>query len=371
MAAADNPPALMRSILSRIATGPELSKNISREEARAGMQLVLEGGVDPVQAGVFLIALRMKRETDDELLGILDALRGAAVTITAAVDELIDIGDPYDGYARSLPVAPFLPAVLAASGAPAVAHGVETMGPKHGVTHRQVLRAAGLPVDLPAEAAAARLADPAVGWAYLDQSRYCPPLYRLTRLRSLIVKRPALTTVEVLLGPIRGRRRTHLVTGYVHKAYPRIYALLARASGFDTALIVRGLEGGVVPSLRQEGTCFYYKGGQTEQTLTFRPEDFGFDEPLRPVPLPAGEAGKPAETEAPAAPGTAALARAAADAGLRALRGEAGPARDNLVAAAALCLHHLDRYPSLRRAADAVRRVLDDGSAWRRLRAPG
>ena len=69
--------ALMRSIIQRVATGPELSKSISRDEARAGMGLVLDGRVDPVQAGIFLIALRMKRETDDENLGVLDAIRGA------------------------------------------------------------------------------------------------------------------------------------------------------------------------------------------------------------------------------------------------------------------------------------------------------
>src|SRR3990167_11125961 len=106
--------AMMRSILKRIATGPELSKDISREEACAGMRLVLDGGVDPVEAGVFLIALRMKRETDDEMYGLLDAIRDATHSAVAPVDELIDLGDPYDGYARSLPVAPFLPAVLAA-----------------------------------------------------------------------------------------------------------------------------------------------------------------------------------------------------------------------------------------------------------------
>mgnify|MGYP006193788123 CR=1 FL=1 len=59
----------MSSILKRIATGPELSKDISREEARAGMRLVLDGEVDPVQAGVFLIALRMKGETAEVLIG--------------------------------------------------------------------------------------------------------------------------------------------------------------------------------------------------------------------------------------------------------------------------------------------------------------
>jgi anthranilate phosphoribosyltransferase len=67
----------MRSIIQRIATGPELSKDISVEEARLGMQAILDGEVDPVQAGIFLIALRMKRETDDEQRGVLDAVRDA------------------------------------------------------------------------------------------------------------------------------------------------------------------------------------------------------------------------------------------------------------------------------------------------------
>jgi anthranilate phosphoribosyltransferase len=228
----------MHSILKRIATGPELSKDISREEARAGMRLVLDGEVDPVQAGVFLIALRMKRETDDENLGMLEAIREATLRATAPVDEVLDIGDPYDGYNRTLPAAPFLPAVLAACGVASVSHGVESMGPKYGVTHRQVLRAAGLPVDLTPEEAAARLGDPAIGWAYVDQKAFCPKLYALTGLRTLIVKRPAITTAEVLAGPVRGRLKTHLVTGYVHKPYPRIYAMLARHAGYDSALLV-------------------------------------------------------------------------------------------------------------------------------------
>ncbi|MDH4325587.1 MAG: anthranilate phosphoribosyltransferase, partial [Betaproteobacteria bacterium] len=134
---------LMSSILKRIATGPELSKDISREEAREGMRLVLDGAVDPVQAGVFLIALRMKRETDDENRGLLEAIRNATLRASASVDDVLDLGDPYDGYNRTLPAAPFLPAVLAACGVPTVSHGVQSMGPKYGVTHRQVRAPAG------------------------------------------------------------------------------------------------------------------------------------------------------------------------------------------------------------------------------------
>ncbi len=339
--------SVMDAILQRIATGPELSKDISREEAREGMRLVLDGEVDPVQAGVFLIALRMKRESDDENRGLLEAIRAAALRTTAAVEEVLDLGDPYDGYGRTLPAAPFLPAVLAACGVPTVSHGVERMGPKYGVTHRQVLAAAGAPVDLGLEEAATRLADPRCGWAYVDQRAFCPKLYALARLRALIVKRPAITTLEVLAGPVRGRKQTHLVTGYVHKAYPRIYALLARHAGFASALIVRGVEGGVIPSISQAGRAHRVLGQSEEIAVEFTPAELG----LEPAPRAA----------------EAADARAAAQAGKAALGGEPGPARDALIAAGALCLWHLGRHGTLRAAADAVRRVLDGSEALGRL----
>jgi len=357
---------LMRSIIQRIATGPELSKNITREEARAAMRLVLEDRADPVQAGVFLIALRMKRETDDENLGVLDAIRAATTRATANVDEVMDVADPYDGYSRTLPAAPFLPAVLATCGLPAVSHGVARMGPKYGVTHRQVLRAAGAAVDLPVADAAARVADPHIGWAYVDQRMFCPKLHDLARLRALIVKRPAITTAEVLAQPIRGRRQTHLVTGFVHKPYPRIYALLARAAGFDSALIVRGMEGGVIPSLRASGKVFSFHDRGAEQGLDLAPADFGI-ESLRGAPLPAAEGDTDEDQHPPL--DTEAAAKAAAAAGLAALNGAPGPARDSLVCAAALCLKHVGRYETLRAAADAVRAVLDNGAARARFQS--
>lgn len=359
----------MSSILKRIATGPELSKDISREEAREGMRLVLDGEVDPVQAGVFLIALRMKRETDEENCGLLEAIREATLRATAPVDEVLDLGDPYDGYNRTLPAAPFLPAVLAACGVATVSHGVHRMGPKYGVTHRQVLHAAGLPVDLTPEEAAARLGDPAVGWAYVDQKAFCPKLHALADLRTLIVKRPAITTVEVLAGPVRGRRKTHLVTGYVHKPYPRIYALLARHADFDSALIVRGVEGGVIPALRQAGKAFYYRERGEEQSVDFAPGDLGIDQPVRAPQLPESLVPEAGDGDAPAAPlDVERAAKAAAEAGMAALAGASGPTRESLVLGAALSLWHLGRCDSLQSAAHTVRGVLDSGAAAARVR---
>jgi anthranilate phosphoribosyltransferase len=306
----------------------------------------------------------MKRETDDENRGLLEAIRDATQRATAPVDEVLDLGDPYDGYNRTLPAAPFLPAVLAACGVATVSHGVESMGPKYGVTHRQVLRAAGLPVDLAPEQAAARLGDPRIGWVYVDQKAFCPKLYALTPLRTLIVKRPAITTAEVLAGAVRGRRKTHLVTGYVHKPYPRIYALLARHAGFDSALIVRGVEGGVIPGLTQTGKVFRVVSDAEEVPVEFKPAELGIEAAVRAPRIPgAGEA----EEESAGPFDTTAVAKAAAEAGRAALEGAPGPTRECLVYGAALCLWHLGRLGSLREAADAVRGVLDRGEALARL----
>ncbi|HXZ48805.1 MAG TPA: anthranilate phosphoribosyltransferase [Usitatibacter sp.] len=367
-----DPTAFMSSVLKRIATGPELSKDISREEARIGMQLVLDRRVDPVQAGVFLIALRMKRETDEENRGVLEAIREATRHATASVDDVLDLADPYDGYNRTLPAAPFLPPVLAACGVPAVSHGVETMGPKHGVTHRQVLRAAGLPVDLAPEEAAARVGDPRIGWAYVDQRASCPKLHELATLRTLIVKRPAITTTEVMTAPVRGRRRTHLVTGYVHKPYPRIYALLARHAGFDSALIVRGVEGGVVPSLIHTGKVYQYHDRGEEHSTEFKPAELGIVQAVRAPRIPGVAAEEGSEEETRAAPlDNARVAQAAADAGMAALAGERGATRDAIIYGAALCLWHLGRHASLAAAADAARHAIDGGGALERLRRMG
>ena len=359
-----NDGALMRSIIQRIATGPELSKDVTREEARRGMRLVLDGAVDPVQAAVFLIALRMKRETDDENLGLLDAVLETTEIVTVPTDEVVDLSDPYNGFNRSLPVSAFLPALLAACGLPAVSHGVESVGPKFGATHHRVLAAAGAPVALAPGEVRARLADPDVGWAYCDQSVFNPKLHALTALRSLIVKRPALTTVEVMAGPVRGRRRTHVVTGYVHKPYPRIYAMLARCAGFDSALLVRGVEGGVVPSLRQDTKVWAYHEGGEERETDVSPRTLGIERTVRAVPLPEGIAGyRRKRDDTGGEVDGLAIARAAARAGLEALEGAHGPARDSLVYAAALILRHAGKAQGLADGAALAREALDDGRA--------
>jgi anthranilate phosphoribosyltransferase len=361
---------VMRGCIQKVATGPEYSKDLSFEEAYDAMRVILEGRADPVQAAVFLIALRMKRETDDENAGVLQAIMDTMQTVTADVDEVLDIADPYDGYTRGLAVSPFLPPVFAACGLPAISHGVEKLGPKYGATHRKVLAQAGINIDRSAVQAAQDLANADIGWSYVDQKAFCPALHDLIPLRSRIVKRPVLTTVEVLTGPVRGRLKTHLMTGYVHKAYPPVYAELARQAGFDTAAIIRGVEGGVIPSLKQPARIFCYHDRGEEYPVECYPDSVGIDQPTRAVPIPAET---PAATRAGDEIATTvdidAAAASAAHTGLEALDGQPGPAHDSLVYAAAIVLHHLGRHDSLASAAGEVRQVLASGEALARFKA--
>ncbi|MFN3715332.1 MAG: anthranilate phosphoribosyltransferase [Thiobacillus sp.] len=362
-----DPRLLMRSIIQRIATGPDLSKDISRTEAHLGTKAIIENLIDPVQVGIYFIALRMKRETMDENRGVLDAVLETTRRVTAEVDEVVDIGDPYDGYNRCLPAAPFLGPLLAELGVHVVSHGLDRVGPKYGVTVRHVLEAAGVPVNLGPQQAAARLADPALGWTYIDQAQSNPGMHNLIPLRAQIIKRQVLTTVEVLSKPIQGRKKTHFVTGYVHKPYPPVYAELARVAGFDSACIVRGVEGGVIPSLRQEGKYFHYHDMGEEIEARIDPAALGIEQPVRAVPLPGSVAAAPGEDEIVAAIDIPATARAAAEAGMLALRGEKGATYDSLVLAGSIILHHVGKAASITDAASQIRAVLDAGKAARRV----
>lgn len=363
----ENPEKTMISIIQRVATGPELSKSITYDEARAGMRLVLEGLADPVQAAVFLIGLRVKRETDDENKGILQGILDKTNTVVTDVDELVDVADPYNGYGRSLPSSPFLPVLLAESGVPSVSHGIETVAPKFGVTHSQVLQAAGVSVNLSGEEIWKQICDSDVGWAYVDQSTFCPSLYGMAQFRKRIVKRAAISTAEVLTGPIRGRKKTHLLTGYVHNAYPPIYTMLARHSGFSSTLLLRGTEGGVTPSLRKRDEFIRYWERGEDEVFEADPLEIDIEQDNRLVPIPQELLPNKNRDFGPDE-NNSEIAKLAAKEGLGALEGTRNATSDALLYSASLTLWHLGRYDSVQKAAVVVRKILSSGKVAERFR---
>jgi anthranilate phosphoribosyltransferase len=349
---------LMKSIIQRIATGPDLSKNISFEEAKEAMCAILEGKVDEVQSAIFLIALRMKRETMEENKGILAGILAQSDKKNVEVEDLVDLGDPCSGYNRSIPVSTFLPPLLAELGLPCVIHALDSVSPKFGLTHRHIVQAMGLEVDHNTHEAKMRLENPAIGWSYIDQAKYCTGLHDLVPLRNRIIKRTVINTVETLVAPLRGKN-THAILGYVHKPYPPIYAELVEASGVQTSLLVRGVEGGIVPSLRQKGLMISYAGVKEMARVDIEPKALGIEQDMRAIVFPEGMS---VEKDIKA------LAAYAVKLGKSALNGEKSMFYDALVFSASLIMWHTKKSDSLESATELVRQALDSGRALERIK---
>jgi len=360
--------SLMRSVIQRVATGPELSKNISRDEARAVMHSLLDGSADPVQAAVFLIGLRMKRETDDEVIGVLEALQERTKVTEATPDEVVAVADPYNGFNRTLQGSVFVLPVLAACGVTAYSHGVELGGPKFGVNHHTIIKALGGNPLRECDDVANRLGNPDIGWGYLDQRIMCPSLHDLNDLRARIVKRPVLSTTEVLVSAIHGAKLTHLVTGYVHKPYRDTYCMLAKHTGFDSLLLVRGTEGGIIPSFRGRAHVVRYNAETEydEQDIELAAMDLERDYRAADIPddFPAAADNAPTGMKWDLDK----LSNLCAEQGVEALSGKSGPLQDAAVAGAALVQWHLGKA-GLEEAADKARAVIASGEALSRLNA--
>jgi anthranilate phosphoribosyltransferase len=167
---------------------------------------------------------------------------------------------------------------------------------------------------------------------------------------------------------VKGAKKTHFITGYVHKPYPRVYAMLARHAGFDDTLIIRGTEGGVIPSLRQDSRMFVVHNKGEETLVEFKPQDIGIEQDIR-APLIPGQ-GDASELESHIeAFDTGKVSAQAAEAGLAALEGQKGATYDSLVLGAAIMLWGLKKADSFAAGADMAKKALDSGAAKERFTA--
>ena len=359
---------LIKSVIQRIATGPELSKNISREEAKSSMVAIMNGEVSDVRSAIFFIALRMKRETTDENLGVQDAIIESTKSIDVNVDNLVNIADPYDGFTRNVPSSAFILPVLAELGIPSISQGVETVGPKFGCTHHAIFKLHGLNINASHDEVAERVENKKIGWGYIDQKIFSPKLNNLMSLRTEIIKRPVVTTIEVLANPLISKKN-HFITGYVHKPYPPIYLNLARNANFNTAIVIRGTEGGIIPSLRQKSNAHFYTSIKKEDELIeINPEeDLNIKQDVRAVGIPETVVKKIAHDKIVTKLNPADLAKESLRLGLKALSGEEGVMADCITYGAALIVNHVTNN-GIKSSAKEVQNVLKSGSAIHRFK---
>jgi anthranilate phosphoribosyltransferase len=104
--------------LAKVATGAALTQ----EEARAAFDALLSGEVTPAQGGAFLMALRVRGEAVDEIVGAVSALRGRMTRVEAPPNAIDIVGTGGD-HSGSYNISTLAAMIVAACGVPVAKHG--------------------------------------------------------------------------------------------------------------------------------------------------------------------------------------------------------------------------------------------------------
>lgn len=226
--------------------GPNLSRPLTLDEARAAAAMIMAGEVEPEQLGAFLCLLRVKTETPEEIAGFVMAAREhlKAPADAPAVD--LDWSS-YAGKSRQLPWFVLSALLLAQSGVKVFMHGTEGHTPGRIYT-RETLQALGVPVAASLAEASAHIR--ARSFAYLPLEHLSPRLHELMGLRSLLGVRSPIHTIARALNPFNAPCE---ITAVAHPPYRNVHQEAAQVLGQKHLAVFKG-EGGEVER-RPEKPC--------------------------------------------------------------------------------------------------------------------
>jgi anthranilate phosphoribosyltransferase len=231
-----------RGTIKAVGTGRRGSRSLAFEEAREAMRALLDGETTEAQAGAFLIAMRIKGEEPEELAGLVQALRDAAVSREPGSVRPVATAGAYDGVADAPQLSLAAAAVSAACGAPCVVHCGESLGPKYGTSPADVLAALGGP-RRPTLGESRAMLD-ASGISLVHAGEAIPGWDRLAGIRNQVGLRGPVHSAEKLVDHLGADR---FVVGYTHQPYgPRLVEALSLL-GAKSSLAVRGVEGSDIP----------------------------------------------------------------------------------------------------------------------------
>ena len=208
-----HPFARFIAILGR---GKTLTRSLNVDEAEEAMAMILAGRVLPEQLGAFLMLLRVKEESAQEIAGFVLAARRSLRRPAAAPHVDLDWSS-YAGKGRQLPWFILSALILARNGWRVFMHGAEAHTEGRIYTGA-ALGAVGVPVATNLEEAADRLAQE--NFAYLPIDALSPPIAEMLELRPILGLRSPVHTLARMLNPFGAPA---LLQGVFHPGYMRIH----------------------------------------------------------------------------------------------------------------------------------------------------
>lgn len=312
--------------------------DLEAEQTRAALGAILAGEATPAQTAAFIVALRIKGETVDELTGLVRAMLDAAepLDLPPGTIDIVGAGGAPSRRRHALNVSTMASIVAAGAGATVCKHGNRRASSTSGSF--DLLEALGIGIDLAPAAVAECVREVGVGFAFART--FHPAMRHVAPVRAEL----GIPTVFNVLGPLShpGRVQRQVVGVSDADLGARMVRVLA-ATGSVHAMVVTGH--GELDELSTTGpnTVHELRDGAIAD-IVVDPADLGLTV-VAPEALAGGDA------------------TANADIARRVVDGEPGPARDIVVLNAAAGLVVADLAPDLAAGVELAGAAIDDGRA--------
>lgn len=317
-------------------------RDLSHAEMTDVMRLIMTGQATPAQIGGFLIGMRMKGETVDELTAAAQVMRELAARVEFGGEHLVDIvGTGGDG-SSTFNISTASTFVVAAAGGRVAKHGNRAVSSKSGSA--DLLEAAGVKLDLQPEQVRKCIDGIGVGFMFA-------PMHHSAMKHAIGPRKEmGVRTLFNLLGPLTNPAGAqHQVLGVFSRDWVEPIAEVLKQLGSAHALVVHSEDGMDEISIAAPTYVAELKAG-TIRSYRIAPEDFG---------LARGD--------------LAALKVADAQESLAIIRdvlaGRPGPARDIVVLNAGAAIYAADLVDSLAAGVARAAEVIDSGAARDKLAA--
>jgi len=320
-------------------------KNLSVTESSDVFTTIMEGAATDAQIAAFIVALRMKGETPDEITGAAYVMRDKATHIYSNTRQnLIDTcGTGGDG-SNSFNISTAVALVAAGAGAKIAKHGNRSVSSRSGSA--DVLEALGVNINLSAEQISACLQETGIGFLF------APALHSAMKHAAAARKQIGIRTIFNILGPlINPARTTSQLLGVFAQNLTETMAQVLLNMGSDKAFVVHGLDPIDEISICGPTQISEVRGNEIV-TYTIYPEDYGFKK------------AKPEDIEGKDPAYNAALIKDI-------LNGKKGVPRDVVIlnAAFALCAASIVNDP--KEGISAAEKSIDSGAAAEKLKRLG
>ena len=327
---------MIKEAIQRLVEGQPLTEN----EAEQVMARIMDGEATPAQLGAFLVALRMKGESPEEILGMVRAMRAKAVLMEAGGDLLDTCGTGGDG-SGTYNISTASALVAAAAGLKVAKHGNRSATSRCGSA--DVLEALGARLAVSPEQA--RQCLDKVGFAFLFAPGYHPAMRHAAGPRGEI----GVRTVFNILGPLANPAgATRQLLGVADGEMAPKMAIILQKLGAKHALIVHGEDGLDEISLGGQTRVQEVRDGSI-RSYTISPEDLGLSR-AGVKELAGGDKEENARII------------------LALFDGRAGPRRNALLANAGAALYAGDKVKSLKDGVALAAITIDKGAARETLR---